>query len=143
MNDGEEIVDYYGHTAPRHQVCAFCHEQYDALLGPMRPHGVCDDCWPEICAAERKHAAENPIVRERRDYVLEWSQSQACFHIQTIDEATRRNRNAFADNRQCDWVILLENKTHRECSDAASLLKESRGPAGQAYRKKVEGMFKL
>lgn len=130
----EESIDYMGVIAPRFQSCAFCHKNYDALLGDVRPHAVCNECWPEVSRIEREHSEENPIIRN--DYVLEWSQSQKSFHIETMEEAMEGNREALKANRQSDWIILFANRTHAEAKKIADVLKRIQCEAMQELREK-------
>lgn len=130
----DETIDYFGCIGPRFNTCAFCHKDYDGLLGDVRPHGVCNECWPEISRIEREHSEENPIIRS--DYVLEWSQSQKCFHIETLEEAMEGNREAFKANRQSDFIIIFANRTHAEAQKIAETLKRVPCAAMDAYHEK-------
>ena len=39
-------------------------------------------------------------------YVLEYSFSQRCFHVETLAEALETNARAFAENRRVDYIPL-------------------------------------
>lgn len=40
-------------------------------------------------------------------YVLEWSQKQKCFHIETLDEMQKRNFAAFRENRNTEYIPIM------------------------------------
>lgn len=92
-----------------------------------------------------EHAEKYPIVAPppKNDFVLEWSQSQSCFHIEQLEDALKRNCEAFADNRQSDYIILLSGLSHRMASAAADILREKEGKASVAMREKRDRMFEL
>jgi hypothetical protein len=53
-------------------------------------------------------------------FVLEWSPSQQCFHIQLLDVALDANRRRFSAKPQdmYDWVPMFVG-TYRECEIVA------------------------
>lgn len=53
-------------------------------------------------------------------FVLEWSPSQQCFHIQLLDEALESNRRRFNAKPQdlFDWIPMFIG-TYRECEIVA------------------------
>jgi hypothetical protein len=54
-------------------------------------------------------------------FVLEWSPSQQCFHIQLLDVALEANRRRFSAKPQdmYDWVPMFIG-TYRECEIVAT-----------------------
>lgn len=53
-------------------------------------------------------------------YVLEWSASQQCFHIQPLDAALEANRRRFGQRPVCpyDWVPMFIG-AYDECEAVA------------------------
>jgi hypothetical protein len=53
-------------------------------------------------------------------FVLEWSPSQGCFHIQLLDEALESNRRRFSSKPRdmFDWIPMFIG-TYRECEIVA------------------------
>jgi hypothetical protein len=56
----------------------------------------------------------------REMFVLEWSPSQRCFHIQLLDEALESNRRRFSTkpHDMFDWIPMFIG-TYRECEIVA------------------------
>jgi len=57
-------------------------------------------------------------------YVLEWSQQQNAFHIQTLDNLLKTNAKCFAANKAHQYMTLLIG-SEDECSKAANELRDT------------------
>ena len=59
-------------------------------------------------------------------YVVLWSPSQKCFHVETFDSMLATNRKIFAEQNKGDYIILSLARSHDEASEIVLKLRMSR-----------------
>jgi hypothetical protein len=59
------------------------------------------------------------------NWVVEWSQSQACFHVEEMEKTLDRNRQAYHAGRSSDYQILAivkdQDDAHRTITELRSV----------------------
>ena len=71
----------------------------------------------------------------RPSYVVEYSFSQRCFHVESFAEALGTNASAFARNRRVDYIPLGIYPTREAANAACSALQPIRDARSRRGRK--------
>jgi len=58
-------------------------------------------------------------------YVVEWSNKQRCFHIQTLIESMKSAQECAANRIENDWSILFATESYAAASNMCDHFKES------------------
>ena len=59
-------------------------------------------------------------------YVVLWSPSQKCFHVETFESMLATNRKIFAEQNTGDYVVLSLARSHDEAHEIVLKLRASR-----------------
>ena len=59
-------------------------------------------------------------------WVVEWSESQKSFHIDTLEKTLKRNTSAFIDKRKTDYKPLALASSQSEATKLKALFKQQR-----------------
>jgi uncharacterized protein (DUF924 family) len=60
-------------------------------------------------------------------YVVNWSERQKCFHVETVEEMIFRNRLCFDESVEVDFVPLSFAASSTEAHEAAAKYRQMRG----------------
>jgi hypothetical protein len=60
-------------------------------------------------------------------YVVNWSERQKCFHVETVEEMIFRNRLNFDESVEVDFVPLSFAASSTEAHEAAAKYRQMRG----------------
>ena len=60
-------------------------------------------------------------------YVVNWSERQKCFHVETVEEMLLRNRLNFDQSSEVDFVPLSFAATSTEAHEAVAKYRQIRG----------------
>jgi hypothetical protein len=60
-------------------------------------------------------------------WVVNWSERQQCFHVETVEEMLLRNRDNFEHHEEVDFVPLRFADSIKEANEAAEKYRQMRG----------------
>lgn len=61
-------------------------------------------------------------------HTVEWSESQKCFHVDTLDRTIFKNIKIFNEPNNCnDWTLVGIFASYEECHEFVRRLKKMRG----------------
>jgi hypothetical protein len=61
------------------------------------------------------------------NYVVNWSERQKCFHVETVEQMLFRNRQNFDQSVEIDFVPLSFAASITEANEAAGKYRQMRG----------------
>lgn len=57
-------------------------------------------------------------------YIVEFSLSQRCFHVDTMEFVFRKNIRSVLDRTQSDWIMVGISKKYNEATDLVDVFRK-------------------
>jgi hypothetical protein len=61
-----------------------------------------------------------------QSWVVNWSERQKCFHVETVEDMLLRNRRSFEQQTEVDFVPMCFATSFKEANDAAEAYRQMR-----------------
>lgn len=136
-NDGDEWAKFgHSHCLPDLENSRPCHEFMAEVLHVLN---IADPNVPdahfEACLIETSTLRNDPLAA-RKPWVVEWSESQQCFHFDPLSKSIEQNREADFNGVPTDYKILAiaDRQELQKISEQLEKGREkvSKAAAGQA-----------
>ncbi len=59
-------------------------------------------------------------------FLVEWSHQQNCFHVTTLNQAVKDNREAMIDGTEIQFVPVFASESESEAEDTCTLMQSQR-----------------
>lgn len=73
-------------------------------------------------------------------HVVLWSFRQKFFHIETVEDMIVRHWNAFANNRELEYIPVYFCQTHNQAQDFTKSILETKCAGAEAVRANYEAI---